>query len=116
DLSNMFAQRWFHDLPWRSPQEYFERSPINFVDRVKTPVLVIQSEQDYRTPPDQGIGYYNALRMLDKPARLVLFPNSSHGLSRNGPPSQRIERLGIIRDWFTERLLPPPAARHSAGD
>ncbi|HNR22857.1 MAG TPA: S9 family peptidase [Steroidobacteraceae bacterium] len=116
DLSSMFAQRWFHDLPWRSPQEYFERSPINFVDRVKTPVLVIQSEQDYRTPPDQGIGYYNALRMLDKPARLVLFPNSSHGLSRNGPPSQRIERLGIIRDWFTERLLPPPAARHSAGD
>jgi len=115
DLNNVFAQRWFHDLPWRSPQEYFERSPINFVDRVKTPVLVIQSEQDYRTPPDQGIGYYNALRMLGKPARLVLFPVSSHGLSRNGPPSQRIERLEIILEWFTTRLLPPPAARHSAG-
>lgn len=115
DLSNVFAQRWFHDLPWRSPKEYFDRSPINFVDRVKTPVLVIQSEQDYRTPQGQGIGYYNALRMQGKPAKLVLFPTSSHGLSRNGPPSQRVERLEIIRDWFTTRLLPPPAAPRSAG-
>ncbi len=115
DLNNMFAQRWFHDLPWRAPKEYFDRSPINFVDKVKTPVLVIQSEQDYRTPLDQGIGYYNALRMLGKPAKLVLFPTSSHGLSRNGPPSQRVERLELILDWFTTRLLPPPAARHSAG-
>ncbi|MGE0582108.1 MAG: prolyl oligopeptidase family serine peptidase [Steroidobacteraceae bacterium] len=115
DLNGFFAQRWFHDYPWRSPQEYFERSPINLVDKVKTPVLVIQSEQDYRTPMDQGIGYYNALRMLGKPAKLVLFPTSSHGLSRNGPPSQRVERLEIIRDWFTTRLLTPPAAPRSAG-
>lgn len=115
DMNLLFAQRWFHDVPWRSPKEYFDRSPINFVDKVTTPVLVIQSEQDYRTPPDQGIGYYNALRMLDKPAKLVLFPTSSHGLSRNGPPSQRVERLGIILDWFTTRLLPPPAAPRSAG-
>ena len=116
DLNGFFAQHWFHDYPWRSPQEYFDRSPINLVERVKTPVLVIQSEQDYRTPMDQGIGYYNALRMLGKPAKLVLFPASSHGLSRNGPPSQRVERLAIILDWFTRRLLPPPAAPRSAGD
>lgn len=115
DLNAFFAQRWFHDYPWRSPREYFERSPINLVDRVRTPVLVIQSEQDYRTPQDQGIGYYNALRMLGKPAKLALFPGSSHGLSRNGPPGQRVERLGIILDWFKARLLPPPAAPRSAG-
>lgn len=78
-------------------------------------MLVIQSEQDYRTPQDQGIGYYNALRMLGKPAKLALFPGSSHGLSRNGPPGQRVERLGIILDWFKARLLPPPAAPRSAG-
>ena len=115
DLNGFFAQHWFHDYPWRSPQEYFARSPISLVDRVTTPVLVIQSEQDYRTPQDQGIGYYNALRMLGKPAKLALFPGSSHGLSRNGPPSQRIERLGIILDWFTTRLRPQPAAPRSAG-
>lgn len=116
DLNGFFAQRWFHDYPWRSPQEYFARSPLNLVDKVTTPVLVIQSEQDYRTPQGQGIGYYNALRLLGKPAKLALFPTSSHGLSRNGPPSQRIERLAIILDWFTTRLLPPPAAPRSAGD
>lgn len=115
DLNGVFAQRWFHDYPWRSPQEYFDRSPVNFVEKVKTPVLVIQSEQDFRTPIDQGLAYYNALRILDKPAKLVLFPTSSHGLSRDGPPSQRAERLGIILDWFTTRLRPTPAAPRSAG-
>ena len=116
DLNLYFVQHWFRDFPWRDPQDYFARSTINQDDKVKTPVLVIQSEQDYRTPQGQGIGYYNALRMLGKPAKLALFPGSSHGLSRSGPPSQRVERLGIILDWFTSRLLPPPAAPHSAGD
>lgn len=115
DLNGVFAQRWFHDYPWRSPQEYFDRSPVNFVEKVKTPVLVIQSEQDFRTPIDQGLAYYNALRILGKPAKLVLFPTSSHGLSRDGPPSQRVERLEIIVDWFTTRLRPKPAAPRSAG-
>ncbi len=116
DLNLYFVQHWFRDFPWRDPQDYFARSSINQVDKVTTPVLVIQSEQDYRTPQGQGIGYYNALRMLGKPAKLALFPGSSHGLSRNGPPGQRVERLGIILDWFTTRLQPPPAAPHSAGD
>ncbi|MBV6415544.1 MAG: Dipeptidyl-peptidase 5 [Steroidobacteraceae bacterium] len=116
DLNLYFVQHWFRDFPWRAPQDYFARSTLNQVDKVTTPVLVIQSEQDYRTPQDQGIGYYNALRMLGKPAKLALFPGSSHGLSRNGPPGQRVERLGIILDWFGGRLLPPPAVPRSAGD
>jgi dipeptidyl aminopeptidase/acylaminoacyl peptidase len=117
DLNGRFSEIWFRDYPWRSPQEYFERSPVNLVDKVTTPVLVIQSIEDYRTPIDQGLAYYNALRILGKPAKLALFPTSSHGLSRNGPPSQRIERLEIITDWFTTRLgSPPPAALRSAGD
>ena len=53
---------------------------------------------------DQGIQFYTALRMLGKPAKLALFPSSSHGLSRNGPPAQRVERLKIILDWFQSKL------------
>jgi dipeptidyl aminopeptidase/acylaminoacyl peptidase len=78
---------------------------------VATPVLVIQSEQDYRTPMDQGLQYYGALRMLGKPARLALFPTSAHGLSREGPPSQRIERLQLIASWFAEKLKPAEDAQ-----
>ncbi|HZF14369.1 MAG TPA: S9 family peptidase [Steroidobacteraceae bacterium] len=104
DIHSYVATRWFRDFPWRDPADYLARSPIFFVDKVETPVLVIQSEQDYRTPFDQGIQFYTALRMLGKPAKLALFPTSSHGLSRNGPPAQRVERLKIILDWFQTKL------------
>jgi dipeptidyl aminopeptidase/acylaminoacyl peptidase len=106
DRHAFFVRHWFKDYPWKDARDYLERSPLTHVEKVTTPVLVIQSEQDYRTPIDQGLQYYGALRMLGKPARLALFPTSAHGLSREGPPSQRVERLKIIRAWFDEKLKP----------
>jgi dipeptidyl aminopeptidase/acylaminoacyl peptidase len=106
DRHAFFVRHWFRDYPWKDSKDYLERSPLTHVEKVTTPVLVIQSEQDYRTPIDQGLQYYGALRMLGKPARLALFPTSAHGLSREGPPSQRVERLKIIRAWFDEKLKP----------
>lgn len=104
DRSAYFVRYWFRDYPWRDAEDYLARSPLSLVDAVRTPVLVIQSEQDYRTPVDQGLQYYTALRMLGKEARLALFPASAHGLSREGPPGQRVERLRIIREWFAGKL------------
>ncbi|HEX7115148.1 MAG TPA: S9 family peptidase [Steroidobacter sp.] len=104
DAGIYFVPHWFRDFPWREPEDYLARSPITLVDNVRTPVLVIQSIEDYRTTVDQGLQYYSALKMLNKPARLALFPLSSHSLSRNGWPSQRVQRLEIILRWFDERL------------
>ncbi|WP_129646295.1 S9 family peptidase [Peristeroidobacter agariperforans] len=108
DAGVYFVPHWFRDFPWRDPEDYLRRSPITLVDNVKTPVLVIQSIEDYRTTVDQGQQYYSALKMLGKPARLALFPLSSHSLSRNGPPSQRVQRLEIILQWFDEKLQQRP--------
>jgi dipeptidyl aminopeptidase/acylaminoacyl peptidase len=67
-------------------------------------VLVIHNEQDYRTALDQGLQFYAALRMQKKPAKLAVFPDSSHGMSREGRPSQRVARLKLIGEWFEEYL------------
>jgi dipeptidyl aminopeptidase/acylaminoacyl peptidase len=104
DLNYYFVTHWFRDYPWRDGADYLARSPLSHVDNVTTPVLVIHSEQDYRTPLDQGLQFYTALKMLKKPARLAVFPDSSHGLSREGRPSLRVARLKLIRDWFNEKL------------
>lgn len=116
DVGVYFAKHWFTDFPWRRPDDYLARSPIAIVDEVQTPVLVIQSTDDYRTTADQGLGYYGALKMLGKDARLALFPMSSHSLSRNGFPSQRLERLEVILKWFDEKLKPGAAAASAASD
>ena len=103
DMNYWFATRWFHDVPWHESADYLARSPISYVDAVTTPVLVIHNQDDFRVPLDQGLQFYTALRMLNKPARLAVFPDSSHGMSRDGRPNQRIERLSLILDWFATR-------------
>ena len=104
DLNYYFVTHWFRDFPWRDSADYLARSPLSQVDKVKTPVLVIHNESDYRTALDQGLQFYAALKMLRKPAKLAVFPDSSHGMSREGRPSQRVERLKLIEGWFSERL------------
>jgi dipeptidyl aminopeptidase/acylaminoacyl peptidase len=104
DLNYYFVTHWFKDFPWRDSADYLARSPLSQVDKVKTPVLVIHNEADYRTALDQGLQFYTALKMLKKPAKLAVFPESSHGMSREGRPSQRVERLKLIEEWFRERL------------
>jgi dipeptidyl aminopeptidase/acylaminoacyl peptidase len=104
DLNYWFVRHWFRDFPWRDSADYLARSPLSYVDRVQTPVLVIHNEQDYRTALDQGLQFYAALRMQKKPARLAVFPDSSHGMSREGRPSQRVARLKLIGEWFGQYL------------
>lgn len=100
DMNYYFGTHWFRDLPWRETADYLARSPLQHVDRVRTPALVVHSTDDYRTALDQGLQFYAALKMQGKPAQLAVFPESSHGLSRDGRPSQRVRRLQVILDWF----------------
>ena len=100
DMNYYFGTHWFRDLPWRDSADYLARSPLQYVDRVQTPALVLHSTDDYRTALDQGLQFYAALKMQGKPAQLAVFPESSHGLSRDGRPSQRVRRLEVILDWF----------------
>ncbi len=104
DFNQYFATHWFDDFPWRSADKYLERSPISYVDKVNTPIQLIHSDADFRTPLEQTLQYYTALRMLRKPAELVIFSGESHGLSRGGKPSNRVARIENILRWFDQHL------------
>ncbi|SEN87689.1 acylaminoacyl-peptidase [Amphibacillus marinus] len=86
------------------PERLWDCSPIKYVNQIETPLLILHSEEDHRCPIEQAEQLYVALKMRKQPTRLVRFPKSSHGLSRNGDPSLRIERLTEIIDWFEKYL------------
>ncbi len=100
DMNYFFATHWFRAGPWQDADDYLARSPMSYVEHVTTPVLVIHNLDDFRVPLDQGLQFYTALKEQKKPARLAVFPDSSHGMSRDGRPNQRIARLDLILDWF----------------
>ena len=82
------------------------RSPITYIDRVKTPLMLIEGEADYRTPPmSGGEMMFRALKYRHVPTVMVRFPEESHELSRSGKPWHRVERLQHIVGWFDQWLL-----------
>ena len=102
----LFQPRWFRSPPFRDPEEYAARSPLTYVEKVKTPLMLIEGESDYRTPPGAGgEAMFRALKFLKKPVVMVRFPGEPHELSRSGKPWHRVERLEHIVNWFDKHLL-----------
>lgn len=102
---NMMYNDWeFRGAPWDNPEFYLERSPISHVKNVRTPLLILHSENDLRCPISQGEELFVALKKLGREVEFVRFPNESHNLSRSGQPAHRTERLERICAWFDAHL------------
>ena len=104
----------FYGKPWDNFAMYDSLSPIRHVTSVRTPTLLVQSENDFRTPMGDAEMWYVALRKQGVPAEFVRYPRSTHELSRSGEPWLLVDRLGRIRQWFTYWLAsgagPRPAS------
>jgi len=79
-------------------------SPISYVKNIKTPLLILHSEFDYRCPLEQAEQLFTSLKLLRQTVELRIFPGQSHGLSRTGRPSLRIARLASILEWFEKYI------------
>ena len=73
-------------------QRTYANSPHRFVDRWDTPILCIHGERDYRILASQGMSAFNAARMRDIPAELLIFPDENHWVTKpqNGILWQRV--------------------------
>ena len=96
----------FFGKPWENPAMYDTLSPIKYVAKVRTPTLLVQSEEDYRAPIVEAEQWFMSLRKQNVPAEFVRYPRSNHDLSRTGEPWLLVDRLGRIRQWFTYWLMP----------
>jgi dipeptidyl aminopeptidase/acylaminoacyl peptidase len=66
--------------PWAKELEFFENSPIFWVEKVNTPYLSIHNDDDDAVPWYQGIEFFSALRRLGKEAYMFNYNGEKHGL------------------------------------
>jgi dipeptidyl aminopeptidase/acylaminoacyl peptidase len=98
---------WF--APWEmgagitEGREAFRRmSPINYVDKVTTPTLVLHGEADERCPIGQGEELFTGLVAAGKvPTEFVRYPGGSHMFIAQGRPSHRVDFNRRVVDWIT---------------
>jgi dipeptidyl aminopeptidase/acylaminoacyl peptidase len=80
-----FESRYEHTLIGPYPEAaavYRERSPIHAVDRISTPMLVLQGTEDDVVPPSQAELIVAALRDRRIPHAYLLFEGEGHGFRR----------------------------------
>lgn len=75
-------------------------SPWGDVRRIQTPLLLIHGEKDQRVGTTQTQMLFRALKVLNKPVELAVYPGADHDLSRSGQPLQRLDRLLRMLEFF----------------
>ena len=90
--------------PWESVDTYLRISyPFLHADRIETPTLFMCGEKDFNVPLLNSEQMYQALRSLDVPTQLVIYPGENHGLSK---PSYIQDRLERMLDWYSRFIDP----------
>jgi dipeptidyl aminopeptidase/acylaminoacyl peptidase len=84
--------------PWKSQDLWIKlSSPFYHADRITTPTLYLGGDKDFNVPLVGGEQMYQALRTLNVPTQLIIYPDQHHGISR---PSFLYDRLTRYVGWY----------------
>ena len=103
ECSNTSATLGFGNA-WSNQADYWRQSPIRTIGFVRTPLLLLHSDADTRTPLVDSDQWFTLAKALNEPITYVQVPRENHDLNRTGEPIHRIERLHLIADWFAKEL------------
>jgi dipeptidyl aminopeptidase/acylaminoacyl peptidase len=95
---------YFKGILFDDFDQYWDASPLKYARNVRTPTLILHSDNDFRVPIEQGEQWFRALQHYGVPSELVLFPRENHNLTRTGEPKHLVESLSWQLYWF-ERYL-----------
>ena len=107
--THKFEARYLDRLVGRWPEDeavYRERSPIHHVDRLATPLLLLQGSEDRVVPPAQAHAMADALREQGVPFELIEFPDEGHGFRKAANVVRALEaELAFFADRFGFEVL-----------
>lgn len=87
--------------PTKDRQALEALSPINYVDRVKAPLMLIQGATDPRVPVGEAIQFYESLQKRAVPSELIIFPDEGHGMRKRG---NQVLAMGHTIAFFKKHL------------
>jgi dipeptidyl aminopeptidase/acylaminoacyl peptidase len=104
DLGVFLCTRSFGGKPHEIPDVYRRCSPITYAHNCTTPTLLIQGENDLRSPTGQSEQFYTTLKASGCVVQMLRLPNSHHGGTFRGPPIVRQAQNEALLDWMNRYL------------
>jgi dipeptidyl aminopeptidase/acylaminoacyl peptidase len=88
--------------PWQFRDRYVENSPVFYLDRVQTPLLIVQGSKDTAVAPFLADEIFVGLRRLQKEVVYAKYEGEGHGLSSY---ANRVDALSREVEWFDRYLM-----------
>jgi len=97
---------WFYTdkAPWQNQDLYWDRSPMKYVNNVKTPTMIMHGQVDTRVPIAQAQEFYQALVERKVPVEFVVYPRENHGFTE---PRHNLDRVRRYVKFFSKYLNAP---------
>lgn len=89
---------WFWEA--EAGEVYERESPIRYVEKIRTPLLILHGSADLRTGVTQSEMLFRALKALGREVEYVRYPAVGHELTRSGPPVPRLDHAMRIVEFF----------------
>ena len=107
-ISNIphFVSLFLEDTYTNTGGKYYERSPIMWADKAKTPTLSTCGALDRCTPPEEAVQFHNALLENGVKSVLVTYPQEGHGV-RKWPAT--VDYAARMVSWFEEHMPAAPS-------
>ena len=112
--THKFESRYIDSLIGPYPEDrhlYLERSPINHLDQLSAPILLLQGTEDMVVPPEQAEMLAAAARRRGLPVALIMFEGEGHGFRKAETIKAAIEAqiyfLGRIFGFEPADQVPP---------
>jgi dipeptidyl aminopeptidase/acylaminoacyl peptidase len=91
--------------PVKNKELWQDRSPINFVDRIKAPVLLFAGGNDPRCPKSEAQQVADAIKKHGGTVELKVYENEGHGFAR---VENQIDAYTRIADFLKKYVPAPP--------
>ena len=86
---------------YQDAKAYAKSSAIDFIEKDRTPSLIVVGEYDGECPAPQSFEYWHALRAMGVPAELVVYGGEGHGFHK---PKDERDVLERALRWFGKYL------------
>lgn len=100
DIPGLMAYGFKGDS-WDVPENYRRWSPMTYVGKVKTPLMITHGERDFRVNIQQGEQYYRALKKRGVEVVFYRYPREGHGIQE---PNHVIDLTQRQLEWFDSHL------------
>lgn len=91
----------FDAIMYDNLELYWDRSPLKYIKKANTPLLIVHGAVDPRVPIGQSQEIYTALKWKGVPVEFVTYPREGHGFAER---AHQLDYMQRVTQWFDKYL------------